>query len=67
MALIFKNCRIMLTPSVDPTFKLIRQAILAKAANEFMFKEDEFHLLFDKKMKIGGKKSERESVNRGKQ
>ena len=35
-------------------------------ADEFKFQVDESHLLFDKKMKIEGNKSEKESVNEGK-
>ena len=35
-------------------------------ADEFKFQVDESHLLFDKKMKIGVKKREKESVNTGK-
>ena len=38
------------------------QADLASAANEIKLQVDNYHLLCDKMMEIGGKKSVRESV-----
>ena len=43
---------------------MIRQADLAKMADECTLQVNESHLLFDKKMKIGVKKRKKECVNR---